>query len=373
MVAARHAGAILSIDLDAVAANYALLRDKSPTAICASVVKSDAYGLGLAPVSKRLAHEGCRHFFVAQLGEAISLRKILSSGSADIAIYVLNGPEPKTEKDFEKFGIIPVLNSLQQIDLWTTHAKQQDVAQPALLHIDTGMARLGLTPGDVDKLVANPSLLDGIDVRLVISHLACAEQRENPMSMQQKRLFDDLRGHLPAAPSSLANSSGVFLGPAFHYDLVRPGASLYGVSPVTDELNPMAQVVNLKGKILQVRVIDTDMTVGYGATHRVTRPSRIATVAVGYGDGYPRQLSNRGHGFIDGAILPVVGRVSMDLITFDVSDVPEHVAQPGMMVDLLNDRQTVDDVARESDTIGYEILTRLGARYHRQYKGAVNE
>jgi len=339
--------------------------------MCAAVVKADAYGLGLDPVARRLAHEGCGHFFVAQLAEAIALRGILDSAGHAGAIYVLNGPDQGTEKDFENHCSIPVLNSPQQIGLWSSHAKNRAVPQPAVLHIDTGMARLGLTSRDVDDLAADPEPLRGLDIRLVMSHLACAEQRDNPLNARQRRIFDDLRARLPAAPASLANSSGIFLGTAFHYDMVRPGASNFGLSPISDESNPMRQVINLKGRSLQVRVIDTDMTVGYGATHRVTRPSRIATVAVGYGDGYPRHLGNRGHGCIDGALVPVVGRVSMDLTTFDITDVPESAAQPGMMVELLNDRYTVDDLAREADTIGYEILTNLGKRFQRRYIGAV--
>ena len=372
MVTATHAGVILSVDLDAVAANYALLSKKSPEAMCAAVVKADAYGLGLDPVARRLAHEGCRQFFVAQLAEAINLREILDSAAHDSAIYVLNGPDQGTEDDFENYRALPILNSPQQIALWSSHAKKRAVSQPAVLHIDTGMARLGLTSRDVDDLAADPDFLRGLDIRLVMSHLACAEQRENPLNLQQRNIFDNLRARLPAAPASLANSSGIFQGPAFHYDMVRPGASNFGISPMSDESNPMKQVINLKGRILQVRVIDTEMTVGYGATHRVTRPSRIATVAVGYGDGYPRRLGNRGHGYIDGVFVPVVGRVSMDLTTFDISDVPESAAQPGTMLELLNDRHTVDDLAREADTIGYEILTNLGNRYQRHYIGAVD-
>jgi alanine racemase len=371
MVAASHAGAILSIDLDAVAANYAKLRNKLKGAMCAAVVKADAYGLGLDPVARRLAQDGCRDFFVAQIGEAVILRETLKSAAPDSAIYVLNGPDQGCEEDFEHHRAIPVLNSLLQIALWSSYAKKSARLQPAVIHIDTGMSRLGLTLDDVDKLAANPELLGGLDIRLIMSHLACAEERENPLNERQRRYFDDLRARLPHAPASLANSSGIFLGTPFHYDLARPGASLFGVSPLPDESNPMRQVVNLKGKIIQVRVIDTNMSVGYGATHRATRPSRIATVAVGYGDGYPRQLSNRGHGYIDGAFVPVVGRVSMDLTTFDVSDVPESAAQPGMMLELLNDHHTVDHLAREANTISYEILTNLGKRYHRQYVGAV--
>jgi alanine racemase len=372
MVAAPHAGAILSIDLDALAANYDLLREESRDALCAAVVKADAYGLGLEPVATRLAAAGCRHFFVAQLAEAISLDRCLESLCPDRSIYVLNGPDPGTEDEFEIHRAIPVLNSPQQIDLWSSHAKRRGARRPAVIHLDTGMSRLGLTGREVQDLASDPDRLQGLDIRYVMSHLACAEEHAQPLNLEQQRRFDELRALLPAAPASLANSSGIFLGPEFRYDLVRPGASLYGISPMPDESNPMKQVVNLKGKIIQVRIIDTNMTVGYGATHRVARPSRIATVAVGYADGYPRQLGNRGHGYIGGTLVPIVGRVSMDLTTFDVTDVPEDLVQPGMMLDLINDSHTVDDVAREAETIGYEILTNLGNRYERHYIGATD-
>ena len=373
MVALPHAGAILSVDLDAVAANYNLLNKKSPGAKCAAVIKADAYGLGAGPVARRLSHEGCGDFFVAQLSEAIFLRKFLNTTTVDTNIYVLNGPDPGTEKEFEDCGAIPILNSPQQIALWSSYAKRKSQPLTAVLHVDTGMSRLGLTTSDVDDLASKPDRLSSLNICLIMSHLACAEQTKNPLNGQQQQVFDELRMRLPFAPASLANSSGIFLGPRYHYDLIRPGASIFGVSPMSNESNPMRQVINLKGKIVQVRVIDTNMTVGYGATHRVTRPSRIATVAVGYGDGYPRQLGNRGHGYIGGALVPIVGRVSMDLTTFDVSDVPESAAQPGMMLELINDRYTVDDLAREADTIGYEILTNLGKRYQWQYMGEVAE
>jgi alanine racemase len=369
MAASKHACAVLSVDLDAVAANYDILKKKAGGAQCAAVVKADAYGLGLAPVATRLAREGCRHFFVAQFPEAISLRETLDDVGQDGAIYVLNGPDKGAEREFENARAIPILNSLQQIHSWSSHAIERAAPQEAVLHIDTGMTRLGLTENEVKELATDRARLDGLNIRFVMSHLACAEENKNPLNHQQRNTFESLRSLLPTAPASLANSSGIFLGDKFHYDLVRPGSANYGISPVLNESNPMRQVINLKGEILQVRVVDTNMTVGYGATYRVTRPGRIATVAVGYGDGYPRQLSNRGHGYLGGTLVPMVGRVSMDLTTFDVTDVPESDCQPGMMIDLINDRHTVDDVAREAETIGYEILTNLGNRYQRRYLG----
>lgn len=371
MVTADHAGAILTVDLDAIAANYALLRERVHGAECAAVVKADGYGLGLVPVGRRLAAEGCRHFFVAQFDEAIALRSALSDISDDADIFVLNGLIAGAESEFDTHRVTPVLNSPGDIDAWSAHARMCEKMKPAILQLDTGMSRLGLTMSDAKFIADHPDLLSGIDLQYIMSHLACASSRTHPMNEQQHHLFASALKILPDAKASFANSSGIFLGPKFHYQMVRPGASVYGLNPIADESNPMTQTIDLKGKIVQIRVIDTGQAVGYGATHRVTRQSRIATVAVGYGDGYLRALGNRGCGYLDEYCVPVVGRVSMDLTTFDVTDVPEQACQPGMEIALIGGKQTVDHVAEAADTIGYEILTNLGRRYFRTYKGTV--
>ena len=315
--------------------------------------------------------ELCRQFFVAQLDEAGSLRSALDDIAKDAVIYVLNGLDYGDEDAFAAHRAIPVLNSLDQVEVWTAYAQRQKSPQPAIIHLDTGMSRLGLPGYEVEALVTAPERLSGLDIRFVMSHLACAEKQDHPMNTEQRTDFDASRGRLPTAPASLANSSGIFLGNAYHYDMARPGAALFGVAPVANESNPMRQVIRLQGKILQVHNIDRGRTVGYGATHRLTRHSRIATVAVGYGDGFLRFLGNRGSGYLGEAHVPVVGRVSMDLITFDVTDVREDECRPGVMVDLICEQHTVDDVAREAGTIGYEILTGLGRRYFRHYKGMI--
>jgi alanine racemase len=371
MVTAEHAGAILTIDLGAIAANYRLLGARAGAAECAAVVKSDAYGLGLEPVARTLAAAGCRQFFVAQIGEGIELRRILSDTAAgQAAIYVLNGLMAGSETAFAEAALIPVLNAADEIDAWAAFAAAGDTERTAAINIDTGMARLGLTPAEVDELAADPARFDGIDIALVMSHLACAYDRDNAFNRTQREAFEAARARLPTARASLASSSAIFLGPEFHFDLVRPGASIFGIAPLARTPNPMAQVIRLQGKIAQVRVVDSGMTVGYGATHRATRQSRIATVAVGYGDGYLRALSNNANGFIGDVKVPLVGRVSMDLITFDVSDVPEAACRAGDYIDLISERHRTDQLAAEGGTIGYEILTGLGRRYHRQYIGA---
>lgn len=370
MVIAEHAGAILTVDLDAIVSNYRLLRDRAGDAGCAAVIKADAYGLGAGPVATALAGGGCRDFFVALLAEAVELRSILAAAAADARIYVLNGLVRGEEHTYAEHGLIPVLNSTDEIAAWRAFAGAAGTSQKAAIQIDTGMSRLGLEHADIEALGAADDAFAGIDIRLVMSHLACAYDRDNPLNHQQRVLFDAARELLPDAPASLANSSGIFLGADFHYDLVRPGASLFGIAPLMEIPNPMAQVIKLQGKILQVRDVDRGRTVGYGATHRATRQSRLATVGVGYADGYLRYLSNRGSGFIGNVRVPVVGRVSMDLITLDVTEIAESDARPGALVDLICNHHTIDQLAAEAGTIGYEILTGLGARYHRRYVGA---
>jgi alanine racemase len=369
------AGAVLTIDLDAIAANYRLLRKRAAPAECAAVVKADAYGLGAGKVAPALAAQGCRTFFVAHVDEGIAVRRALSetaTGTApgsEPAVYVLNGPPGNAETVLAEHRLTPVLNSLADIDAWAAFARRSGVPRAAALHVDTGMSRLGLPPTERAVLCDDATRLDGVRLTYVMSHLACADEPDHPLNPRQLEAFRSARRRLPAAPGSFANSSGIFLGDAYHVDMVRPGAALHGVAPVPGKPNPMAQVVRLQGRILQVREIDSPETVGYGATHLAGGRETIATVAVGYADGYLRSLGNHGSGYIGEIRVPVVGRVSMDLITFDVSAVPEFQARPGAMVDVIGPRNPIDLIAAEAGTIGYEILTSLGARYHRVYRG----
>ena len=240
---------------------------------------------------------------------------------------------------------------------------------PAVVHVDTGMNRLGLGEADVSLVAGEPALLEGIEVRIVMSHLARAEESESPMNEDQLDRFGAMRALLPAAKASLANSAGIFLGPRFHFDLVRPGIALYGANPCPGRDHPMAEVVRMKGKIVQVRDVDSPQTVGYGAAYRVARPGRVATVSVGYADGFSRALSDRGHGYVGGVRVPGVGRVSMDLSAFDVTEVPLERCRPGALIDLIGGPMPVDEVAADADTIAYELLTRLGSRLERVYLG----
>ncbi len=361
-----EAGALLTIDLDAIRANWLALKAQVGRAECAAVVKADAYGLGAAQVGPALAAAGCRHFFVAHLGEAIALRPLLPRGAT---VYVLHGPPPGAEPAFVAHGVVPVLNSPQQIDAWRAMAASAGRRLPAIVQVDSGMSRLGLSPAEVQALAADPAGFDGIDIAFVMSHLACADETDHPANAAQLESFAAARRLLPPAPASLANSSGIFLGAGWHFDLVRPGAALYGVAPVAGAANPMRPVVRLQAKVIQTRSIAAGTPVGYGFSWRSTAETRIATVSVGYADGWLRSLSNRGSAWWQGIELPLVGKVSMDTVTFDVSRVPEGELAPGAMVDLLDDRNGVDAVAARAGTIGYEVLTSLGSRYARRHVG----
>ncbi|MDH3230752.1 MAG: alanine racemase [Alphaproteobacteria bacterium] len=351
---------LLTIDLGAVAANYRLLAELAAPAEAAAAVKADGYGLGLEPVVRTLTTQGCRTFFVATIAEGIELRALLP----DAVIGVLNGLIAGRAADFKAQRLVPVLNDLGQVDAWRDWSRDNPGA-PAVLHLDTGMARLGLPPQELDILANDPARLDGVQLALIMSHLACADAPDDPMNRQQCDAFAAALARLPAAPASLAASSGIFLGPDYHFDMVRPGVCLHGVNPQPGRPNPMAPVVRLQAKILQIRDVDTPQTVGYGATHRFAGPTRVATVAAGYADGYLRSLSGRGTARFRDIPVPIIGRVSMDLITLDVTRAPE--ARPGDMLDLIGPHHDVDALAAEAGTIGYEILTSLGRRYRRHY------
>ena len=366
VTAKQRSGAILTIDIDAVRANYRLLRGKAHPAACSAVVKSDAYGLGAAQVGAALYEEGCRHFFVAHLEEGISLRPHVAP---DADIFVLHGPPVGADSEFTQHGLIPVLNSEAQVAGWRAHAAVLDRELDAVVQVDTGMSRMGLSPQEIDGWLADPHFLDGIKVRYVMSHLACADERYHPANAQQLARFLEIRARLPQYAASLANSSGVFLSPDYHFDLVRPGAALYGIAPQAGEPNPVQSVVRLQGKIIQTRTIEAGDHVGYSCRYTATGPCVVATVSVGYADGWLRSMSNQGLAIVDGVKVPQIGAISMDSITLDVSAIAQERVVPGSLVDLICAEHPVDAVAAMANTIGYEVLTNLGGRYYREYQG----
>jgi alanine racemase len=365
--ALRRAGAVLTIDLGSIAANWRGLRDAGRATgrpvDCAAVLKADAYGTGARIVGPHLAAEGCKHFFVAHIDEGIALRAVLPG----LPIYVLNGMLPDTEGDLIEHDLTPVLNHLGQLNAWRAAAQRFNRTLDAVIHLDTGLNRLGFNPEEAQVLVNERGRLRGLRLALIMSHLVAAEEQNNPVNGEQLSRFRTFVRSMPGAPTSLANSSGVFLGPDYHFDLLRPGAALYGINPLPDRANPMLPVVTLNARVLQVRRIDAFQTVGYGGAWRAARAGRVATIALGYADGYFRTLINRTYVQIAGHRVPVIGRISMDLTTIDVTDVPEELCQPGHTVEVIGPHMTPDDLAEHARTNAYEIMTSLGRRYARVY------
>lgn len=351
----------IRIDLAAVKANWTYLSELADKAHCAAAVKANAYGLGLEPVTRALSDAGCDTFFVALADEGVALRNTLP----DATIYVLNGPEKNCINELQKYALSPVLNSINQIKLWKDAGGGK-----CALHLDTGMARLGLSDAEITQLESDPSLIDGIDIQLVMSHLANADRRHDDMPHHQREKFDAARARLALThlPASLSNSAGIFHGEAFHYDMVRPGLALYGGCPIQTEANPMQPVVTMRAQILQTRTVEKHEPVGYGAAFRAPKQCLIATCALGYADGYPRALSHQGVACLEDTPVPVIGRISMDLVTLDISQVPN--AKAGDWVTFLGNGITVDDLAAKVGTAAYEILTGLSPRIPRVYEGA---
>lgn len=359
--------AVLTVDMGALAANYRLIAATVAPARTAAVVKADGYGLGAVRVATTLYGAGCRHFFVAHLGEALALRPALPG---DARLYVLNGLMPGAERACAEAGVVPVLNALHQVERWSALAAALGRRLPAVLQLDSGMSRLGLPGYEVDALAAEPARLAGIELVLVMSHLACGDEPDAIANADQAAAFVARADRFPGVPRSLDNSGGAFLDKAEHHDLVRLGIALYGCAPQAGTPNPMRAVVRLDARIIQVRDLPAGTGVGYGLSFTTPRATRIATIGVGYADGWPRHLSNRGAAWIGGMRVPVVGRVSMDSMTLDITDVPDTELAPGAPVELIGPHQSVDRVAEDAGTIAYEILTQLGHRYARRYIGA---
>jgi alanine racemase len=365
---AAEAGGLLTIDLAAIVANWKALARITLPVECAAVVKADAYGCGINAVVPRLSAAGCKTFFVADIGEGRRVRVL----APEAAIYVLNGVLPNTGPAFADANLRPVINSMTELAEWDSFAAGKNWRGGAALQIDTGMNRLGLTPEDAAAVA--PRILSGRHgFTLLMSHLACAERPDHPMNDKQIRQFRDVRVLFRGVPSSLANSAGIFLGGTMHCDLVRPGIALYGANPTPGRKNPMRPVVELMGRIIQVRTIKRGDSVGYAAEWTAGRASRLATVAIGYGDGLFRSAGvgrdkAAAKVTVAGKRCPIVGRVSMDLIVVDVTDLPEGAARRGGLVTVIGGDVGVDEFGAACGTIGYEVLTNLGRRYHRVYK-----
>jgi alanine racemase len=360
----RPTQAILDVDLDAIANNYRRLARLARGAACAGVVKADAYGLGAARIAPVLWQEGCRDFFVAHLDEAIALRACLPKAAA---IHVLAGVLKGEEADLVRHDLTPVLNDLGQIALWRDGSRRRGRALPGCVHIDTGMARLGLDASETQRVIDDPQLLAGITPLTLMSHMACADEPGHELNDRQRKNFAGWARHFPTARKSLANSAAIVLDRRLHYDLVRPGCALYGITPIPGRPSPVKNVATLNAPVVALRTIGRGDSVGYGATFRARTHRRIATIALGYADGWLRALSGRGFACYRGGLLPFAGRVSMDLITIDATQAPALTI--GERVEVLGRHLPADDVAARAGTNAYEVLTRLGPRFHRRYTG----
>lgn len=359
------AAAVLTVDLDAVRRNYrALVARLAPTRVSA-VVKADAYGLGVARVAPALFDAGCRDFFVAHLDEALALRERLPDTAR---LFVLNGLQHGTEAVCARAGIVPVLNAPAQVRAWASLARKTGETLPAVLQVDTGMSRLGLSDAEADALASDPSALRGVRFLFLMSHLASADEPENAQNAMQRAALGTFAARFPGVPLCLANSGGLFLGARYHAAMVRPGIVLYGGAPTAGAANALEPVVRLDVRVIQTREVPAGARVGYGGSHVAAAPMRLATIAAGYADGLPHSLSNRGAAYFGATRLPIVGRVSMDTITLDISTLPVGAVEAGSLVELIGPHQTLEQLAADAGTIAYEILTRLGPRYARRYR-----
>lgn len=356
----------LSVRLKALTQNFRTAQKLASPAVAAAVVKADAYGLGLVPVAKSLAAAGCDTFFVARLDEGVALRPL----APHARIFVLDGAQPDMVPALIAYRLTPVLNSLAEIAAWSATAAATSRPLDAAIHIDTGMNRLGLPASELATLSAeHRRLLNGLRVVLWMSHLACADEAKAKMNALQLDRFRTALAMLPEAPASFAASGGILLGRDYHFDLVRPGIALYGGHPQPGSENPFVPVVKLTAKLMQLRRAEEGDTVGYGASYRLTRPSLLGTAAVGYADGVFRSLSNRGHVAVHGVRAPIIGRISMDLLTFDLTDVPGPL-QAGDEIEIVGSTIPLEEIAQSADTIAYEILTSLSRRARRSYEDA---
>ena len=358
------AGAILTIDLAALVANWRRIAATVAPAHASAVVKADAYGLGADRVVPALVEAGCRHFFVAHLSVALAIR---DSVPQEALLAVLNGLHPHTEAAAAQAGITPVLNSVGQARRWQAEGQAQGRALPAILQVDTGMSRHGLMPDEVAPLAQDTAFRAAVPLRAVMSHLACSDEPEHPENAAALARFDALAAHFPDVPRCFANSGGVLLGQAYQGDIVRPGIALYGGRADDGRAEPFAPVITLEARVIQTRMVEAGTGVGYGQIWHAPRPTQLATLSIGYADGFPRSLSGCGAVWAQGALLPIVGRVSMDVTVVDATALPEGALPEGDLVEVIGPHRPLHQVAVEAGTIDYEILTQLGRRYERRY------
>lgn len=359
----------LTIDLKALADNYRLFQEQvGANCQVAGVVKADAYGLGLKPVVEKLTALNCPQFFVATLDEALQVRQV----NSETPVAVLGGLFHGAEKEYIENNIMPVLNTPEEILRYAELSKNENQKLPAIIHFDTGMNRLGLSADETKDLIDNQDRIDGIDTKYIMSHFVSADdahagdENGQKITALQASRFADIAKHFPDIKKSLANSPGLFRDKNYHYDMTRPGFSLYGGNPTPEQSNPVRRVVDLSVRILQIRLCKKGESIGYGASHVFEKDTVTATAGMGYADGFLRSGSNKAMLYYNGAPCPVIGRVSMDLVTVDLSAL-QTPPQASESLEVLGPHQSVDDLAAAAGTIGYEVLTSLGKRYAREY------
>jgi alanine racemase len=356
---------VLTIDLGAVAKNYRIFKEKTKVEV-AGVLKAHAYGCGKLEVFQTLFDQGCRTFFVATPDEALTLRKL----SDEVDLIVLGGVYDGAEQTFREGNITPVLNSIGDIERWASFARKKEQRLPAVIHFDTAMNRLGLGADETERLIAAPALHEALNVKIVMSHFACSDEKDHPLNEAQAARFARIAKAFPNAQKSLSNSSGIFRSKDWHYDLVRPGYAMYGGNPTPEKSNPMNAVVKLDVRVLQTRNVKKGESAGYNATYVFEKDTTLATVSMGYADGFLRSGSNSANLYWKGRPCPIVGRVSMDLIIVDTGNLTDG-PKTGEWLEVLGPHQDVDQLATACNTIGYEILTSLRrSRYHRSYTAA---
>lgn len=356
--------AVATIDIGAIVDNYMTLAQRVAPIECSAVVKANAYGIGADKVAPALYKAGCRTFFIAHIKEALQLKAILPS---NVTLALLNGFPLDAEEFVAQAGIVPVLNSWHAIESWQTLCKKKEQKFPAIIQIDTHMNRLGLDSEELQQLIKHPALFEKADIKYIISHLSNGNDVTHSSNGTQLSAMKTALAQLPTCKASLANSGGIFLGADFHFDLVRPGIALYGIDPHGAHPTMLKPVLKLKAQVIQSRYVDAQVPVGYGGSFITQRPSVLTTVDIGYADGWLRTLANKGSVYFKGHRLPIIGHISMDSIIVDATDLKLQKPQRGDWIELIGEHQTLEKVAKDANTIPYEILTSLGYRYKRIY------
>ncbi|CAL7960382.1 Alanine racemase, catabolic [Alphaproteobacteria bacterium] len=365
---------MLEISLNSIKKNYTYLKSQLGNGVaCAAVVKADAYGLGIKKISQALIEAGCKDFFVTNCNEGVNLRDVLSTSQSSAVtsadVYVLHGVSNDDEADAcVQYGLTPVLNHVGQSEVWKKKANKLGNPLSAILHIDTGLNRLGFPFEDVHNFIESQRSTPNMELRYIMSHLSCADTPTHDSNASQLKNFLEIATLFPNVPLTFANSSGIFLGPGYHFNMVRPGAAMYGFSPTPHTLNPMLPVLTLKAKILQRKVLEQKSCVGYGAAYIADTGSKLLIIECGYSNGYCRMLNICGKAYVAGYFLPIAGRISMDLCTLDASILPNNIFLNVDFVELLNEHLTIDDLAKAANTIPYELSIILGSHCKRVYK-----